>query len=537
MTNRIALVFIAVIFILSVFPLSGCKSDEEKLAEQLEKLAQEDTTAEYQDFAGEYIVLPSVPETAAKSVEVEFQVEKGMLDLGQLKLNLAVRNISRDYKITSASVEVALVNKDNEEVYHEGAGLIGSMSGPIMPGESQSLRYIWIDLTKPEMKNAVGFQVILSKAVVEKMPENPSLASAPPQTERIVFERNEKIYVIDADGSNETSLGLFGRSPTWSPDGTKIAFHDVLGDIYLVNADGSDKTKLTKGHSPAWSPDGKTIAFEWDWRIRTVSTDGTGMVTLGEGRDPAWSPDGTKIAFESHGEIYLMNADGSDKTNLAKGQTPAWSPDGKKLVFEGWSDIYMINADGTEEIKLVPGPGVRGEDCAPAWSPDGKKIIFYQTDGLYVVNSDGSGRFKLTVGNHPSWWAPHQSVAPNSSSTTPTVTKADLVDELKELKDAMLNKIDSDIEVTSIAFTDVKNYWQFKRWADIFSAPLTVLQGTLSLLTKATSLHNVNGDVQAALDGSEGVYQILGTIMMVQGIHEAGEIICNLGWAKLLFPY
>ena len=56
--------------------------------------------------------------------------------------------------------------------------------------------------------------------------------------------------------------------PTWSPDGSKIAFHstrDGNNEIYVMNADGSGQTRLTNnpaaGLLPAWSPDGIKIAF------------------------------------------------------------------------------------------------------------------------------------------------------------------------------------------------------------------------------------------------------------------------------------
>jgi len=62
------------------------------------------------------------------------------------------------------------------------------------------------------------------------------------------------------------SAGDFG--PSWSPDGSKIAFwsdRDGNSDIYVMNADGSEQTRLTDNSAsdqePAWSPDGRRVAF------------------------------------------------------------------------------------------------------------------------------------------------------------------------------------------------------------------------------------------------------------------------------------
>src|SRR5687768_12703256 len=77
---------------------------------------------------------------------------------------------------------------------------------------------------------------------------------------------NGEIYVMDADGSEQTRLtsnAAFDFFPAWSPDGSKIAFtsdRDGNYDVYVMNADGSEQTRLTSNAArdiePAWSPDG-----------------------------------------------------------------------------------------------------------------------------------------------------------------------------------------------------------------------------------------------------------------------------------------
>jgi CSLREA domain-containing protein len=252
-----------------------------------------------------------------------------------------------------------------------------------------------------------------------------------------------EIYVMNADGTAQTNLTndpidpfdpagdpAADLSPTWSPDGSKIAFYSSRGhEIYVVNADGSGLTQLTAGGDGAldlaWSPDGSTIAFagpffsfdvivppDMDSPLSIVSADGSGQmrITQDAAYDPAWSPDGSQIAFSSNRdgnhEIYVVNADGSGLTNLTKfspasDSDPAWSPYDSHIAFvsdrEGGDDIYVMKADGTNQARLTSdGP----HNTSPAWSPDGSQIAFVSdrdgNDEIYVMNADGTGQTRLT---------------------------------------------------------------------------------------------------------------------------------------------
>jgi dipeptidyl aminopeptidase/acylaminoacyl peptidase len=109
---------------------------------------------------------------------------------------------------------------------------------------------------------------------------------------------------------------------TASPDGARVAFEVIGGDLHVVNADGSGLVSLGRGHRPSWSPDGQWVAFmrtEDNGKNYTASdlyaarADGSVVVALTQTPDrlemnPSWSPDGTLIAFDdlSDGAIYLL---------------------------------------------------------------------------------------------------------------------------------------------------------------------------------------------------------------------------------------
>ena len=236
-----------------------------------------------------------------------------------------------------------------------------------------------------------------------------------------------EIAVIDPHGTGRKQLtanDLDDTYPAWSPDGKKIAFVRILGDvwdIYVMNADGTRQRDLTKENpwsdwDPDWSPDGKRIAFNSDRDpansdIYVMNADGTGLTSfprdpLLSDWEPAWSPDGTKIAFtacanvpEMGCEIYVMGADGNDRTNLTNNPHddfwPVWSPDGSQIAFssdrDGNNEIYVMNADGSGQTNMSMNDAW---DVEPAWSPDGTKIAFTTNrpgTQINVMNADGSG--------------------------------------------------------------------------------------------------------------------------------------------------
>jgi Tol biopolymer transport system component len=250
------------------------------------------------------------------------------------------------------------------------------------------------------------------------------------------------IYTMDATGGRQVRLTedrdgvsiddvFFQVEPAWSPNGQKIAFASKRNgtfDLYVVNADGSGTKTLTStpdhdGH-PTWSPDGTQLAFERGERgdIYVMDADGTRprRITDHPSQEihPSWSPDGRWIVFVRRtpetriSELWLMRPDGSrlhQLTSLQAGSlSPSWSPDGRRIAFStngGGTrfDIYTVGINGKGLRRLT-----RSADDAfePAWSPDGRTIAFSRGGSIATVDSVGEERDLTESENNdssPAW--------------------------------------------------------------------------------------------------------------------------------------
>src|SRR4030095_2441155 len=124
--------------------------------------------------------------------------------------------------------------------------------------------------------------------------------------------------------------------PTWSPDGSRLAYHryaqtiqelDSLGDdqIWIYTLATGERSYLTTGRTPSWSPLGDALAVIRGDGLYRVSVNGTSEARLTDFGSyfPTWSPDGQRIAFDTgHNDprganaIWIINSDGTGLTDI-----------------------------------------------------------------------------------------------------------------------------------------------------------------------------------------------------------------------------
>ena len=222
------------------------------------------------------------------------------------------------------------------------------------------------------------------------------------------YDEAMDIFSANRDGSNLkqlTDAPGYDAEASYSPDGKHIVFCSLrdaypkdqlspkdlkqlevdpayFGEIYIMNADGSDQTRLTNAPGydggPFFTPDGRHIV----WRHFT--------------------PDG------SQADIYTMRIDGSNVRRLTDFKSMSWAPyfhpSGAYVIFAsnklGFSNFELYLVDGRGRHQPVRVTTTDGFDGLPVFSPDGNRLCWtsnrnsQEASQLYLADWDHQAALK-----------------------------------------------------------------------------------------------------------------------------------------------
>ena len=281
------------------------------------------------------------------------------------------------------------------------------------------------------------------------------------------YEGRDAIYYMDVSvESDAVTVAEFVRvtdsdtrqregSPSWSPDGSWIAFHrrhpeNSHWQIFVKNIQSGEERQLVcgrdNGWSPTWSPDGSLIAYArgdrgndlWAINVETGETRSLKDKYDADDAYPSWSPDGDMIVFARRDhdprwsnrynsrnprEIRVLTGVSTDAADLgvtwltssyAEGHytSPEWSPGGDRIAYSaslsGSAELHIAVMDqaGNALQQLTS----EHHDDDPTWSPDGEWVAFARgSDGarsIYVISSSGGEPEQLLGFPENDYWAP-----------------------------------------------------------------------------------------------------------------------------------
>ena len=264
--------------------------------------------------------------------------------------------------------------------------------------------------------------------------------------QQLAYSAPDGIHLVNADGTGNELLPASragDASPTWSPDGTRLAVVSQTttggyGQLYVLDLSSGARTVLAAAgktaEAPSWSHDGTTIFYDDSQlsKLYSIHPDGTGRARVLEdayGYYPAAGPDGTLAYTYDDGGIAVYvtpippvgDLPGIPVVEDAWG--PAWWPDGTSIAYmydrapivggngseDSHVEIFRISKGTSSSVRLTHNNVWDGD---PSVSPDGSLVAFdtgrWGWLEVAIMNADGSNRRRLTFELHgdaetPAW--------------------------------------------------------------------------------------------------------------------------------------
>jgi Tol biopolymer transport system component/C-terminal processing protease CtpA/Prc len=366
----------------------------------------------------------------------------------------------------------------------------------------------------------------------------------------IVFERNFRLWKINADGGRATEIPVTLRGTAanpliervnlstqirelaLSPDGKKVAVVS-RGEVFAASAkDGGEAVRITKTIAPesfvSWTPDsrkliysserGGTMAiFQYDF-----ATESETQITRGSNNDslPIYSPDGKYVAFVRNARalfVYDVNSKQerelckfyADAPPLLSSESVAWSPDSRWLAFLTYSpetrsytnvSAVSINGGNARPISFL----ANSNSGTISWSPDGSYILFdtsqrTETGALARVDLKlRTPRFRedqfrdLFKQENPKQ-QPSQPVSPSPTpQPSPTLNPQTSPTPAITSPSDLVNPKKDDSKLTEIVFDDIRKRLSFIRTGvDVGTQAISPDGKTLLVLASAEDQYNI----------------------------------------------